>query len=408
MQEVLTMKTHGEALTMHEIRALLLGYPSCSQSTLSKAIYQRVQNRSRKAHITSFLTIFVAVALFDFGLDQNLSLYALYLVPSLYATWFLGSAWGYISCFLSGLVWLSDDIIQQQLYRHSFATYWNLTTRAAVLAIIVGLVKLLRTLMENQHEMEGRLVQRELDMAREVHSRLLPSRIPCCSSLEVSYIYEPALVIGGDYYDFVPISPDRIAIVVADVSGKGLPAALLMASLQGLVRSNSGLHQGDLAALMEGLNTSLYELTASNRFATLFFGIIDSTRRTLDYVNAGHNPPFLFRHGSFSNPVVEVLDHSGLPLGAMASSRYQSQQVALGDGDVLVAYTDGVPETQNPAGEEFGESRLREAVTGVASRSATEIQERVQTELREFARQAPAVDDLTLIVAKIRFDHKVV
>src|SRR4030095_1660549 len=127
-------------------------------------------------------------------------------------------------------------------------------------------------------------------MAREVHSRLLPSIIPCCTSLDLSYTYEPALVIGGDYYDFIPISPDRLAIVVADVSGKGLPAALLMASLQGFVRSNSAIHQGDLPGLMSGLNASLYELTASNRFATLFFGIIDTVRRTLDYVNAGHNP----------------------------------------------------------------------------------------------------------------------
>jgi sigma-B regulation protein RsbU (phosphoserine phosphatase) len=195
-----------------------------------------------------------------------------------------------------------------------------------------------------------------------------------------------------------------VAVVVADVSGKGLPAALLMASLQALVRSNSARYQEDLAGLMRGLNTSLYELTARNRFATLFFGMIDTANRTLDYVNAGHNPPLLFRYSDSPGPAVELLDHGGLPLGVLPASEYQSQQVALRDRDVLVVYTDGVSETRNPAGEEFGEERLRETLAGVLSRPAAEIQEHVRTRLREFSGQAPLIDDLTLLVAKIRFN----
>ncbi|HYZ85209.1 MAG TPA: PP2C family protein-serine/threonine phosphatase [Bryobacteraceae bacterium] len=402
------MAAKAEAvLIKHDVPEPLFDRSNHSVSGFTSKIYQRLQNRSRRAHVASFLGLFVGVALLDLAVDPGISLYCLYLVPALYAAWFLGPGWGYLTCALSALVWLGDDFIQQQFYRHAFASYGDLLNRGTAMALIVVLVKLLKTVSENQYEMETRHVQRELDMAREVHSRLLPSKIPSSySSLDISYTYEPALVIGGDYYDFIPITPDRLAIVVADVSGKGLSAALLMASLQGLVRSNVALHQMDLAGLMDGLNSSLYELTALNRFATLFFGIIDTANKTLDYVNAAQNPPLLFGCGQVANPDVEVLDHAGLPLGAMPASQYQSSQLPLCDGDVLVAYTDGLPETRNAEGEEFGEERLREAVRGVLSRPAAEIREHVRMQLREFAGETPAVDDLTLMIAKIKFKKR--
>src|SRR5262245_13956722 len=113
-KEILKMTTHGEiALTKQEVPALPFGYSRHSGSRLSAVIYRSLQNRSRKAHVTSFLILFIAVALLDLGLDQNLSLYSLYLVPALYATWFLGAGWGYVSCALSAVVWLSDDMIQR-------------------------------------------------------------------------------------------------------------------------------------------------------------------------------------------------------------------------------------------------------------------------------------------------------
>jgi serine phosphatase RsbU (regulator of sigma subunit) len=368
-----------------------------------KMILRHLQHRSKQAHVAGLLALFVAIALPDLLLDRNLSFYALYLMPALYGVWFLGVHWGYASCVASVFVWFSDDRIQQQMYRHTFASYWNLATRAGVLALVVILVKFLKSVLERQHEIENQQVQWELDTAREVHLRLLPSKVPSYAGLDLSYLYESALVIGADYYDFVPISSERLAIAVGDISGKGLPGALLVASLQGLMRSNPALNQGNIAALMAGLNASLYELTASNRFATLFFAIIDNCNRRLEYVNAGHNPPLLFRGGPFDATSMQSLDHAGLPLGMLSGSQYECQQVALQEGDVLVAYTDGVTDAQNSAGEEFGEQRLREIVANALARPAAEISELVRSRLREFTGPAPPFDDLTLVVVKVQF-----
>jgi serine phosphatase RsbU (regulator of sigma subunit) len=365
-------------------------------------LLRQPQHRSKQMHVAGLLTLFVVVGILDLVLDRNLSFYALYLIPALYGVWFLGVGWGYFSCVASAVVWFIDEMFQQQVYRHTFASYWNLATRAGVLILVVILVKFLKTVLEKQHEIENQQVQWELNTAREVHLRLLPSKAASYRGFDLSYVYEPALMIGADYYDFVPISPDRLAVAVGDISGKGLPGALLMASLQGLIRSNPALNQGHLAALMDGLNASLYELTASNRFATLFFAIIDTCNRSLEYVNAGHNPPLLFRNGPSKTVAVQSLDHAGLPLGAILGSQYECQKVSIQAGDVLVAYTDGVTEAQNSAGEEFGEQRLREVVANALARPAAEISERVRMRLRDFTGHALPFDDLTLVVIKVQ------
>ena len=143
------------------------------------------------------------------------------------------------------------------------------------------------------------------------------------------------------------------------------------------------------------------ELTDSNRYATLFLAIIDTAHESFEYINAGHNPPLLFRSSAGDSPSAEPIDHSGLPLGMFPESVYEHWQLTFRQGDVLVLYTDGVTEAQNSAGEEFGEWRLREAVTSVLALSAAEIGSVVKQRLRDFVGQNPPFDDITLVVVKM-------
>ena len=207
------------------------------------------------------------------------------------------------------------------------------------------------------------------------------------------------------YYDFIPFNLEQMGLAVADVSGKGLSSSLLMASLQGLVRTNLAVRQGEVARFVTELNDSFYKLTANNRYATLFFAVVDVSNQTLHYVNAGQNPPLLFRNGTSPEHVLgttESLECGGPPVGLFARSQYRSERVLLHDGDVLVAYTDGVVEALNPQQEEFGEARLSDIVSSSLSLSAAEICKRIAERLQAFVAESPQWDDITLVVMKAK------
>jgi sigma-B regulation protein RsbU (phosphoserine phosphatase) len=258
---------------------------------------------------------------------------------------------------------------------------------------------------EFKYETERRSAQKEFEFACEVQVRLLPSQAPDFPRLDFGFFYLSAREVGGDYYDFIPFNPTQMGLAVADVSGKGLSSSLLMASLQGLVRTNLAARQGEVARFVAELNDSFYKLTANNRYATIFFAVVDVSNQTLHYVNAGQNPPLLFRNGASPAHVAgttERLESGGLPVGLLARSQYRSAHVPLQDGDVLVAYTDGVVEARNPQQEEFGEARLSEVVRSSLSLSAPEICRRIAERLQAFVAESPQWDDITLVVMKVK------
>jgi phosphoserine phosphatase RsbU/P len=352
-----------------------------------------------------FLGLFILIAWLDFVLDPDLSLFALYLIPTLYSAWFLGPRWGYVSCLASALVWVIDDWIGAAIYHYAFIPFWNVAGRLVVLTVIVALVNTLKGALEDEFEAERRGVQKEFEIAREVQVRLLPLQAPVYPRLDFGFFYQPAREVGGDYYDFIPFDPDRMGFAVGDVSGKGLSSALLMASLQGLVRMNLAVREGEVARFVTELNPSMFKLTASDRYATLFFALVDVASLTLHYVNAGHNPPLFFRHGTPPAPgpdTVEKLEVGGPPVGIFALAQYTSEQILLHDGDVLVAYTDGVVEASNPQEEEFGLERLRDIVRSSLSLSAAEICARITERLQDFVAGSPQRDDITLVVMKVK------
>jgi serine phosphatase RsbU (regulator of sigma subunit) len=369
---------------------------------------RNLQHKPRPVQALVLIGLFVLIAWVDLIVDPDLSLFALYLIPTLYSAWFLGIRWGYIGCLASAVVWVVDDWGEATFYRHALIPYWNVAGRLMVLTVIVAIVNTLRGALEAEHEAERRGVHREFQIASDVQTRLLPSQAPDYPRLDFGFYYQSARDVGGDYYDFIPFDTGRLGLAVGDVSGKGLSSALLMASLQGLARTNIAVREGEVARFATELNASFYKLTADNRYATLFFAIIDSTDRTLHYVNAGHNPPLLFRGGGTSPEsgrcATESLAIGGPPVGILAHSEYRSARVHLSEDDVLVAFTDGVIDALNREEEEFGEERLIDAVGASLSQSAADICGSIAEQLRIFVADNPQWDDITLVVMKVKRD----
>jgi len=365
---------------------------------------KRLQKQSTATRIAVFLGLFGFTASLDLVVDHDLSLFALYLIPTLYAAWYLGTTWAYASTLAGGVVWFIDDWPGWHSYHYALVPYGNLAGRLAVLVIIVVIVSALKNALEDQYEAERRVVVRELEIASEVQKRLLPSQPPDIAGLDVGFLYRPARQLSGDYYDFLPLSSERIAITIGDVSGKGLPGALLMASLQSLVRTDLAVRESELRSFAKKLSKRLYEETAQERYVTFFFAVLDTSSLALHYVNAGHNPPLFFRKWTLSRRKsnAEMLDKGGPPLGLFPESEYLSGRVSLQEGDVLVVYTDGVLDAVNTEQEQFGEERLRETVRTSLSLSASEICHRIAERMDAFSAGSPQWDDVTLVVVKVK------
>lgn len=239
-------------------------------------------------------------------------------------------------------------------------------------------------------------LNRELEIAREVQQRLFPQVLPPVPGLAYDGRCRPALGVGGDYYDFLALPNGALGLAIGDVSGKGVPAALLMASLQASLRSQAIDGRADLARLMQNLNTLIYNATPANRYATFFYAQFDPASRRLSYVNGGHNPPLLFR-----NADVIRLEEGGPVVGLFPPASYTQASVDLLPGDTLVMFTDGVSEAMNSAGDEWGEESLIASVFECRSLAPADIIARLIEGADRFASGAPQHDDMTLVVVKV-------
>ena len=238
-------------------------------------------------------------------------------------------------------------------------------------------------------------VTRELELAREVQEGLLPRELPAIPGMEVAAAYRSAAQIGGDYYDVLPVG-DGYCLVVADVSGKGVAAALLMAALRASLHTLVLEAGVSVTALAERLNRLLYKGSTSSRYATVFLSVFEPGTRTLRYVNAGHNPPLVLR----ADGRVERLTEGGLVAGLMPEAAYVCGSVEMEAGDVLAAYTDGVTEATNAKLEEWGEERLLEALLAERRGTAGVMVDRVMEGLNGFVQGAAQNDDITLVVLR--------
>ncbi len=246
-----------------------------------------------------------------------------------------------------------------------------------------------------QIEIHEKLMQQELDGAAAIQRGLLPERAPEIAGLELAGHNAACRTVGGDYYDFFVYPDGKVAVVLADVAGKGMPAALLMASLQASVQAVAQ-EPGDLAALVSRLDRIVAANCPTNRFVTLFFCVIDPGSGLLRYCNAGHNPPLVVR----TDGRIERLEGCGTALGILPELGYESRECSLSHGDLLAAYSDGVTESRDPVREEFGEDRLARLLCEHRAAPAGAILERVTRVLGEWTASAPLEDDLTLVIAR--------
>ncbi|MGH9733227.1 MAG: PP2C family protein-serine/threonine phosphatase [Candidatus Acidiferrales bacterium] len=240
-------------------------------------------------------------------------------------------------------------------------------------------------------------LEHEIEIAREVQEQLFPRSIPSLPGLQLAAICRPARTVSGDYYDFIRLGPDRVAIALADISGKGIFAALLMASVQAALRSialNDG--QCGTAALVTQLNNHLFHNTSDDRYATFFYAVYDVSSRTLTYTNAGHLSPFCVSDG-----VVHRLDQGGTVVGLFEDAPYSQGTLKVAPGSTLVAFSDGLTEPENVYGEEFGMDRVRDEILRQRNTPPQRVAENLIAATEQWAGTPEQADDITVVVARM-------
>lgn len=297
------------------------------------------------------------------------------------------------------------------------------SSRALPSGILVNIYKLIPTLAE---EAVARVkLEREFEIAREVQERLFPQTLPNIAGVEMAAHCRPAQAVGGDYYDLIDIRDgslaeaghapgenissasratahrcDRLGVAIGDISGKGMSAALLMASLHASLRGQVLSGAGDLGTKMANVNRLLYDASDSNRYATFFYAELDCTSRTLHYVNGGHNPPAVLRKENGAWQVFRLGD-GGPVIGLLAGAVYKEQILHLLPGDILLAFTDGISEATKASEDEWGETRMIAEAQAHADLNAAELLQRLFRAADAFAAGAPQHDDMTLVVLQI-------
>jgi len=243
-------------------------------------------------------------------------------------------------------------------------------------------------------------LERELETARQIQEKLLPHEMPQLPGFEIAGTSLPSQQVGGDYFDFLDMGTGQLGIAIADVSGKGIPAALLMANLQASLHAQV-IKKGSVADVASRMNSLLVKSTDTHMFATFFYGILDQVKSTFTSTNAGHNPPLLFR----VDGKIKRLEAGGLVLGFLPDQNYTQQTVKIKLGEVIVLFTDGITEAAGPSSGKisenlFGEERLIEVVRASLTKSAVEIQAAILQAISDHTADAPPYADITLVVIK--------
>jgi sigma-B regulation protein RsbU (phosphoserine phosphatase) len=264
---------------------------------------------------------------------------------------------------------------------------------ASILVITAAFILLLALELADRVTMK-----RDLEIAREIQRWLLPAVSPVVAGFDLAFATRPANTVSGDYYDAFYRDGGRLLLIVADVAGKSIPAALLMATIQASLRTLAAAPVA-LEELVLGLNRyACANSLGGLRFTTAFLGELDLASRTMRYICAGHNPPVLRR----AVGELERLEAGGLPLGVMASARFEQGVITLDSGDLLVVFTDGVTEAENERQEEYGEPRLLEVVRGICPGAASEALKTVMSAVDGFVGRTRQHDDITALVMRVK------
>jgi len=278
----------------------------------------------------------------------------------------------------------------------------NLTALAGftfVVYVIQRYVKQKEQLDKTVRQQRDQLLQ-DVELAARVQRMFLPIRRPSIAGLDIAGMMQPVRGVGGDYYDYIPIDDHSIQVVIADVAGKGVPAALLMSATAAAVQLEAS-EKRDMLEVVDRLNNGIYSVSEGNRYVTLLLADIDARSHSLRYVNCGHNPALLLQAKTHD---VVPMNSSCFPVGMFDSVGCEINRADLAAGDILVLYTDGITEAENPQGEEFGMERLSALIQSSSMLSADELMNHILETAADFCREVGFNDDATILVVKCNFD----
>jgi sigma-B regulation protein RsbU (phosphoserine phosphatase) len=280
------------------------------------------------------------------------------------------------------------NLESDQLGRFSERDLGPLRTFASLVSVVLDRAHFHREMMDKKR------LEEELSVARRIQLSFLPVTTPNFEPFDLGGMNFPTLEVGGDYYDFISITPTDLGVAIGDVASKGVGAAILMASLRASLRLESRSNYA-ISTILRKVNDFLFDATSPERFVTAFYGVIDRRNKVLTYSNAGHNPPFIVRdHQAIP------LDTGGLLMGSFQNVGYQEARVDLHPGDVIVFYTDGVTEARNEHGEEFGVERLLDLIRAYRDLGAMDMVRRICREVQRFESDDFIQDDLTVSIVK--------
>jgi len=339
-----------------------------------------------------------AVAYADF-IVSSVSLGYLYILPLGISAMFLRTRISY--ALIAVCVFFHD------LFGPPYPSSWarlthNLTAVVGFTFVVYVIQKYVkqREQLDKTVRQQRDLLLQDVELAAQVQRMFLPNQRPSIPGLEIAGMMQPARGVSGDYYDYMPIDDHTIQIVIADVAGKGVPAALLMSATAAAVQVEARQRR-DMLEVVNRLNSSLHSLSDSNRYVTLMLADIDARSRSLRYVNCGHNPALLFQ--ATTDDVV-LMNSSCFPIGMFDSEACAINTAHLNRGDILVLYTDGVTEAENSLGEEFGMERLSSLIRRGHTLSAKGLMNHILESVTDFSRNVGFDDDVTLLVVKCNFD----
>jgi len=302
---------------------------------------------------------------------------------------------GIVSGLVCGMIYRGKAVGVLRVYTgepHVFTPFEESLLRAVASQAAAAIVNA-RLVAET---IEAELYTRQIAYAGEVQRRMIPAEPPASSHLDIGAIYRPTFDVGGDFYDFILLPSGNLGVGIADVSGKGVPASLLMASLRSALRVHACFTY-DIHRIMAGVNQHVCRETTLAEFATAFYGVASPDGRRLTYCNAVHDPPMLLRDGR-----IQYLRTGGMLLGIDPDATFEQELVALQPGDVLLLYTDGAVEAMNFTDEQFGRPRLEASLLRYADQPAQRVAENILWDIRRFRGLADRIDDLTLVVLKVR------
>jgi sigma-B regulation protein RsbU (phosphoserine phosphatase) len=366
---------------------------------MTERITAFLRRQPRSVLAAAGLGALAALEIVDYFAPPELSFLLFYIGPVLFLVWFVGRWAGFLGAALSGAFWAWEDVLSPHAYPSAGVADWNVGMRLIFVVAFVCVVAELKGALERERLAAQERLERDVRIAQEVQARLFPQMLPRSANLELHGVCRPARGVAGDYYDFVDLGPGRVGIAVGDVAGKGISAALLMASLQGALRSRSALFpDGPPAETSRFINAQLHARTDPRRFATFFWGVFDEERGSLAYVNAGHNPPMLLKRDG----TIERLRAGGPPLGVFPDAHYEQASTELAADDTLLIFSDGVTQAPDPRDEEFGEARLESVLRAAAELPAAAICDAVLSAVFEFQSGAPQEDDMTVVAGRRR------